>query len=107
MKAWDQIQIYPSNSTHATRRARSAQTPAAPRSDPLATLKRRRARGEDRTLRAEAANMAYSVALNVAKTTKVVARIHNCGPTLALGFKNWGRNATKNTIPFGLSAVTR
>ena len=42
----------------------------------------------------------------VAISTKVMERIHNCGPVDTDGLINCGRNATKNTIPFGFSAVT-
>jgi len=42
----------------------------------------------------------------VAITTKVAARIHSWRATSAPGSMNCGRKATKNTMPFGFSAVT-
>jgi hypothetical protein len=45
--------------------------------------------------------------LIAASTTNVTDSTQSCIRTSPAGFRNCGRNATKNTIPFGLSAVTR
>ena len=42
----------------------------------------------------------------VASTTKVTPSIHSCGTAGCAALMNWGSSAIKNTMLFGLSAVT-